>query len=222
MNKLNLVAWLFILVGHVSAHNDIFVAEQHSISCTATVLDSDDLVVDTQEWELSACDFIKYGYRPVRVCVQNKGDTLISIPDNSRQYNQISIEGLASLYRYHAFLRTYYLLVARSAVIGLLGAGICYCYENTGVEFFAGAAALCGLCTTTLILPFYDYVTLCDLNARLALALVQVLRPNTILIKPGESAEKIVLVLINQNMFELPICDEEGQLEVAKFHIACA
>ncbi len=116
MKKLHLL-WCSILALPICMVAGQFQELKDDIEVVATLCNPTDVLVDADGWQLTAADFYKRGYKPVRVCIENKSGKSISIYGKSVVCPVITREQLIKQFG-HNF--------TRKALIALVVAnGIC-------------------------------------------------------------------------------------------------
>lgn len=223
--KKQLVYTLCAMTTVSAAASNQFHAERHGVSVTASAFASYDYVVNAEGWQLCASDFMKHGFRPVRIKIENKSNRVISVSDRSVQYPGVNISQLAEKYRYREIMRPLYYMSVRAAVIwptALVTGLVAFFYENDPAAMICLGCIVAGLINHS-IWPLADYFSLRGLNKRLVRVMTQQLHAGPVLISPGSSAEKILLLPDEvQGSFALTVFNEDAQqAEFAKFYINC-
>jgi len=177
---------------------------QHNIELSASMCADDELVVNTNGWQLTAANFIeKGGYVPVRVRISNMSDQLVSISESSIPHPAPEIQNLILCFERPEVVETLVRWLIRSIpCVGISIASLIYCMltdltrsgnqSDLGFKIFL-FGVLCQALNTLVIAP-YDYITFHNLNKQLGGDLRKTFSKRSIGVEPGYEMEKIFLV----------------------------
>lgn len=173
---------------------------QNNIGLCATLCSDEELVVDSDGWQLPAAAFIEKGYTPVRVQIKNISDQAVSISDGSIQYARPGIRKLNEFFEHPEIPRTLRRWVIRTIPSVVIGSFSClYSILTNHMELNDPCIRIFLLCwawqvINTFVIAPCDFITFQNLNKQLGGALRKALPTGLMIVQPGVSVEKIFLI----------------------------
>jgi len=244
---------LFLLVGIVAStalraidgHMPEFHGVKDNVDLTIIPYDKDEILVNSRSWKLRVADFLRGGYIPVRVSIENKGGKIISISDASIRNFDLDkgIHEMAKSLEYSQIGSTLFWWTLRSipCCVWMIGAWlqsmryvVFYSHLSKETEsekrtrreaqiFWLRIASLglIGLGINTFVGIPYDWVKLQFLNDHLLPhELKKTLCTGSITIMPGARVEKIfVLPDWKCILYEFQIFDQWGRDVMTEFMV---
>jgi len=195
---------------------------QNDIGISAVACERDELLVNAGGWKLKASDFIKKGFKPVRVQVTNQSDKVVSISDASVRFDNVDMRAMTESFKCRENLRPLAYLAAANTVFGVLTGGsilICWAFDSgKGLVFTTMPLVACWL-GSTIYTPFY-WMNLREANRKLHGIIMDALHAGHLIIPPHQNAEKIILVPVGfQHIFSFEVMREDTGDTAAKFYI---
>jgi hypothetical protein len=195
---------------------------QNDIGISAVACERDEVLVNAGGWKLKASDFIKKGFKPVRVQVTNQSDQVVSISDASVHFDHIDMRAITEQFKYRENLRTLGYLVAANTVFSVLTiTSVVFSYAiNSGAGLVLLTAPLVACWGgSNIYTPFY-WMNLREANRKLHGIVMDSLHAGHIIIPPHQNAEKIILVPVGfQQIFSFAVMNEDKGGTAAKFYV---
>ncbi len=201
---------------------------QNNIGITVVACETNELLVNTGGWKFKAVDFIKKGFKPIRVQIANHSDQKVSLSDYSAQLADSDIWVLTELLKCSENVHTLaYLITTQTicwAIIWLAVGG-----ANLGLELkestifacsmYSGWSAFFASIGFFIGTPFYR-MSVREANKKLHGIFKSALHAGHIIIPPHQSAEKIIFMPVGyQSIFSVEVLNESNGNTAAKFHI---
>jgi|SRR5579863_549367 len=211
-------------VAFLSAQPRQFREVQHNIALSASICADDELIINTDGWQLTAANFIEKGYIPVRVKLKNMSRQTISISEISTQHPRPDIRDLYELFKHHEIAKTLLRWIIRSIpCMAIAIPAMLYSIQTGQMEPKDPGVKIFLLCwayhaINTVVIAPYAYITFRSLNKQLGSDLRRALLTGSIVAKPGQSIEKIFLVPQDmRRSFKLQVFHEYTDITVATF-----
>jgi hypothetical protein len=195
---------------------------QNDIGISAVACERDEVLVNAGGWKLKASDFIKKGFKPVRVQVTNQSDQVVSISDASVRFDNVDMRAITEQFKCREILRPLGYLVASNTVFSIVTiVSIIFCYSinsSAGLVLLTAPLMACWG-GSNILAPFY-WMKLRDANKKLHGIVMESLHAGHIIIPAHQNAEKIILVPVGfQQIFSFEVMNEDKGGTAAKFYI---
>jgi hypothetical protein len=204
---------------------------QNNIGISAVACKHDELLVDAGGWKFKTSDFIKKGFKPVRVQIVNHSDQVVSISDSSVHFASTDMHAITDQFKCRENLRPLAYFVITQSVFGSMTFGglalswLMFARNSRRVPPVAPIFLLVGLVSgacwaiSTIRTPFY-WMNLREANRKLHDIVTNALHAGHIIIPPHHNAEKIVLVPVNfHHIFSFEVMNEGDGTTAAKFYV---